>query len=74
MVNVLHGEMFWRSTLGPLIFLIYISDLTADLECNVKLFADDTSLFMVVHDPNDASEKINHDLEKINHDLDHDQS
>ena len=48
--------------LGPLLFLIYINDLIADLECIVKLFADDTSLFTVVHDPNAASEKINHDF------------
>ena len=45
------------SILGPLLFLIYINDLTTDLECNVKPFADDTSLFTVVHDPNAASEK-----------------
>ena len=34
--------------LGPLFFLVYINDLTADLKCNVKLFGDDTSLFTVV--------------------------
>ena len=48
--------------LGPLLFLIYINDLTADLESNVKLFAGDTLLFTVVYDPNAASEKVNHDL------------
>ena len=39
------------SILGPLIFLIYINDLTDDLNCIVKLFADDTSLFTIVEDP-----------------------
>ena len=33
-----------------------------DLECNVELFADDTSLFTFVHDPNATSEKLNHDV------------
>ena len=33
------------SILGPLLFLIYISDLSGDLSSKAKLFADDTSLF-----------------------------
>ena len=53
------------SILGPLFFLVYINDLTADLKCNVKLFADDTSLFTVVRDPNAAANDMNHDLELI---------
>ena len=53
------------SILGPLVFLIYINDLATDLECNVKLFADDTSLFTVVEDPNTAANNMNHDLELI---------
>ena len=53
------------STLGPLFFLVYINDLTTDLKCNVKLFADDTSLFTVVQGPNAAALDMNHDLELI---------
>ena len=33
------------SVLGPLLFLIYINGLCDDLSCDVKVFADDTSLF-----------------------------
>ena len=53
------------SILGPLFFLVYINDLTVDLKCNVKLFADDTSLFTIVQDPSTAASDINHDLELI---------
>ena len=36
------------SVLGPLLFLIYINDLTDNISANVKLFADDSSLFIKV--------------------------
>ena len=29
------------SVLGPFLFLIYINDIVDDLDCNIKLFADD---------------------------------
>ena len=53
------------SILGPLLFLVYINDLTTDLKCNVKLFADDKSLFTVVQDTYSAASDRNHDLELI---------
>ena len=46
--------------MGPLLFLIYINDLTDGLKCNVKLFTDDTSIFTIVHDPNTAADNMNH--------------
>ena len=54
------------SILGPLLFLIYINDLTEGLTTNVKLFADDTSLFSVVHDTQTSANHLNKDLEIIN--------
>ena len=35
------------------------------MKCNIKLFADDTSLFTVVEDSNSAANDMNHDLELI---------
>ena len=54
-----------RSILGIFFFLVYINDLTTYLNCNVKLFADDTSLFSVVHNPNERAADLNHDLDLI---------
>ena len=53
------------STLGPLLFLIYINDLSDGLSSNAKLFADDTSLFSVAHDINTSVIELNRDLKKI---------
>ena len=52
------------SILEPLFFLIYINDLATDLKSNVKLFADDTSLFSIVSDPLETANILNEDLDK----------
>lgn len=36
------------SVLGPFLFLLYINDISSDLTNNVRHFADDTSLYVVV--------------------------
>lgn len=36
------------SVLGPFLFLLYINDITNEITNDVVLFADDTSLFVVV--------------------------
>ena len=51
--------------LGPLLFLIYINDLTEDLSSNEKIFVDDMSLFSVGYDIQTSANNLNQDLEKI---------
>ena len=54
------------SILGPLLFLVYINDLSNGLKSNPKLFADDTFLFSIIHDVNSSQIDLNEDLDKIN--------
>ena len=49
-----------------MLFLTYINDLSEGLTTNAKLFADDTSLFSVVHYNQTSANDLNKDLEIIN--------
>ena len=53
------------SILGPLLFLLYINGIVSEIGSNIRLFADDTSLFIVVDNPLTAPGQLNTDLEKI---------
>ena len=48
------------SILVPLLFLVYINDLTVDLRCDVRLFGDNTSLFTIIKNASDAATDLNH--------------
>ena len=50
------------SSLGPLLFLVYINDLTENIRSDIKLFAGDTSLFIKVEHPDQSALVLNDDL------------
>ena len=43
------------SVLGPILFLIYVNDIPETVNCSIKMFADDTTLFRTVKTIDDCN-------------------
>ncbi len=54
-----------RSVLLLLLFLVYINDVAQDVDSDIYLFADDTSIFRSGINNLDLANGINSDLNKI---------
>lgn len=50
---------------GHLLFLVYINDSTNGLQCKIRYFADNTSIFSLVHDPVASVNATNKDQLKL---------
>ena len=53
------------SRLGPLLFIIYMNDIIDEIESEILIFVDDTSLMASGIDPAKTAAQINRDLLKI---------
>jgi hypothetical protein len=53
------------SILGLLLFIIVINDIVRDIGASIKLFVDDSSLYVAIESPNIAANILNNDLQKI---------
>ena len=58
--------LVFLKVLHPLLFLKYINNLSDNLQCNPKLFLDDTSLFSTVKVSQRKPNNLNNDLNEIN--------
>ena len=61
----MHAGVPQGSILGPLLFLLNIKDIVKDIKSNIRLFVDDTSLFLIVENPLSVAQILNSDLDKI---------
>ena len=64
-IRVVVGELFskWThvegcvpqgSVLAPLLFILYVNELPSALNCNVKIFADDSKMYQTVRHSGEA--------------------
>ena len=52
------------SVLGPVLFLLYINDITCNITSSIRLFADDTIIYRPIRDENDHLE-LQKDLTRL---------
>ena len=64
------GRRLSRSSPGlhswSLAFFIYINDIVNNIRSPIRLFADDTSIYIIIDDPQTAAFILNSDLDTIN--------
>ena len=48
-----------------LFFIIFINDIVTEIHSSIKLFADDTSLYVIVDNPSESAITLNNDMTTI---------
>ena len=55
------------SILGPLLFLVYINDMSISLNCRLSLYADDSALLFAHCDPKVIADRLSSELSRCKH-------
>ena len=50
---------------GPLLYMIFINDILQEMESEISIFADDTTLLASGLDPTETAAQLNRDLSQI---------
>ena len=59
------GVMAWiQSLLDPCLFLMYINDMPENIQSNIRLFADDTIMYLTISNKSDCQD-LQRDLSKL---------
>jgi len=56
-----------RSTLGLLLFLLYINDITEVMngDCSIRLFADDTLIYATGYSRQEVNDRLNEQMVRV---------
>ena len=61
----INADVPQRSIVYPLLFLLYINDIVDNIQSQVRLFADDTSMFLIVDNAIESADIRNRDMNTI---------
>ena len=53
------------AVLGPLLFSMYINDISADIESEIRLFADDCLCYHKIKEIEDTVKKLQKDIDRL---------
>ena len=53
------------TTLGPILFIIHINDISTDLTSTVKIYADDTKIYRTISSPDVDIPALQCDLDQL---------